>query len=107
MTLSWPSFLAAATSPLMPPKADIEVAAAAFTALLVLLLAVLLELEEPQPTVSSRLPATAAPTAIACLAPESSLPNRRILARQVQIMASQDKPEVASPWRPDICWRSG
>jgi uncharacterized membrane protein YccC len=64
----------------MPPKADIEVAAAAFTALLVLLLAVLLELEEPQPTVSSRLPATAAPTAIACLARKISLPNRSPLS---------------------------
>jgi hypothetical protein len=59
MTLSWPSFSAAAISPFIPPKAAADVALEALTvlALLVPLLALpLLEPEEPQPTVSSRLP---------------------------------------------------
>jgi hypothetical protein len=41
----------------------------------VLLLLVLLELEELQPTVSSRLPTTAALAVMACLARKISLPN--------------------------------
>jgi hypothetical protein len=69
MTLSWPSFLAAAISAVRPPPAETEVAVAQLVPLLVLLLVLpLLELEELQPTVSSRLPATAALAAMACLA---------------------------------------
>lgn len=111
ITLSWPSFLAAATSAVMPPPAVTEVAVAQLVPLLVLLL-VLLELEELQPTVSSELPATAALAAMACLARKISLPNHsprgwgprcRILARQVGIMASQDKRKVASLRRAGIC----
>ena len=41
----------------------------------VLLLLALLELEELQPTVSSRLPTTAALAVMACLARKFSLPN--------------------------------
>jgi hypothetical protein len=56
-------------SAFMPPPAAAEVAVAQLVPLPVLvLLAPLLLLEELQPTVSSRLPATAAPAAIACLA---------------------------------------
>jgi hypothetical protein len=71
----------------------------------------LLELEELQPTVSSRLPATAAAAAIACLAlkifppkPQSPQAGTKmpILARQVGMMASQEKREVASSWRTGI-----
>jgi hypothetical protein len=59
----------------MPPPAAAEVAVAQLVVLVVLLLLVLLllvllllELEELQPTVSSRLPTTAALAAMACLA---------------------------------------
>jgi hypothetical protein len=72
----------------------------------------LLEFEELQPTVSSRLPVTAAAAAMACLArkfpPKPQSPRAGIkmpiLARQVGMMASQDKREVASSWRPGIGW---
>jgi len=97
----------------MPPPAATEVAVAQLVVPLVLLLLVLLllEFEELQPTVSSRLPATAAAVAMACLARKISLPNHSprgagttlpILARQVEMMASQDKREVASSWRAGI-----
>jgi hypothetical protein len=64
----------------MPPPAEAEVAVAQLVALPVLVLVLvllppLLLPEELQPTVSSRLPATAAPAAIACLARKISLPN--------------------------------
>jgi len=67
----------------MLPNADSEVAVEAFTPplLLVLVLLLLLELEELQPTVSSRLPITAALAAIACLARKISLPNHSPLGR--------------------------
>ena len=69
MTLSVPSFLAAATSAFMPPPAVTEEAVAQLVPLLELPLVLPpLEFEELQPTVSSRLPATAAAAAIACLA---------------------------------------
>ena len=69
MTLSVPSFLAAATSAFMPPPAEAELAVAQLVPPLVLPLVLpLLELAELQPTVSSRLPATAAAAAKACLA---------------------------------------
>src|ERR1700722_369218 len=116
MTFSWPSFLAAATSAVMPPPAETELAVAQLVPPLVLLPLALLEPEELQPTVSSRLPATAAPAARACLArkifppkpqsPRSGDQDCRILARQVGIMASQHKREVASPWRASVRWRS-
>src|SRR5579862_207334 len=70
MTLSWPSFSAAAIRALMPPPAAAEVSVAQL-ALLVLLVEVvlllLLELEE-HAAVTSRLAATAAVAEIACLA---------------------------------------
>jgi hypothetical protein len=61
----------------MPPPAEMEAAVAQLVVLLpfVLLLLVLLELEELQPTVSSRLPTTAALAVMACLARKISLPN--------------------------------
>ncbi len=69
MTLSVPSFLAAATSAFMPPLAVMEEAVAQLVPLPVLPLVLpLLEFEELQPTVSSRLPVTAAAAAMACLA---------------------------------------
>jgi hypothetical protein len=53
----------------MPPPAATEVAVAQLVPLAVLLLVLpLLEPEELQPTVSSRLPVTAAAAAMACLA---------------------------------------
>jgi len=53
----------------MPPAAEAELAVAQSVALLLLLLALrLLELEELQPAVSSRPPATAAAAAMTCLA---------------------------------------
>jgi hypothetical protein len=69
MTLSVPSFLAAATRAFMPPPAETEEAVAQLVPLPELPLVLPLpEPEELQPTVSSRLPATAAAAAIACLA---------------------------------------
>jgi hypothetical protein len=70
MTLSVPSFLAAATSAFMPPPAAAEEEAVAQLVPLpgLPLVLPLPELEELQPTVSSRLPATVAAAAIACLA---------------------------------------
>jgi hypothetical protein len=62
----------------MPPPAETEVAVAQLVVLLpfvLLLLVLLLELEELQPTVSSRLPTTAALAVMACLARKFSLPN--------------------------------
>jgi hypothetical protein len=52
----------------MPPPAETEEAVAQSVPLLLLLVLPLLELEELQPTVSSKLPATAAAAAMACLA---------------------------------------
>src|SRR5262249_53740896 len=112
MTFSVPSFLAAATSASMPPPDATEAAVAQLVPPLVLLpVAPLLELEELQPTVSSRLPVTAAAAAMACLArtipsrnhsPRAQGPRWPILARQVGMMASQEKREVASLWRAGI-----
>ena len=67
MTLSWPSFLAAAIRAFMPPPACAELAVAQSVPLLVLPL-LLLELDELQAAVSSRPLATAAVAAMACLA---------------------------------------
>ena len=71
MTLSWPSFSAAATRALMPPPAAAEVAVAQLVVLvllLVVLLLPLLELDELQAAVSTKPLATAALTASTCLA---------------------------------------
>jgi TRAP-type uncharacterized transport system fused permease subunit len=90
----------------MPPPAETEVAVAQLVPLLVLVLLLLLELDELHAAVSSTLLATAAVAAIACLARTISLPSTvpgirdarsQILARQVEIMTSQDKREVSSP----------
>ena len=109
MTLSWPSFSAAATSALMPPPAAAEVAVDQLAALplVVLLALVLLELDELHAAVSSRLLTTAALVAIMCLVrtvpSQDTGPGKpgnrqcQILARQVEIMASQHKREVSSP----------
>jgi hypothetical protein len=64
----------------MPPPAETEAAVAQLVVLLpfvllLLVLLLLLELEELQPTVSSRLPTTAALAVMACLARKISLPN--------------------------------
>src|ERR1700744_2479546 len=101
MTLSVPSFLAAATRVSMPPPAATEEAVGQLVPLPGFPLALpLLEFEELQPTVSSRLPVTAAAAAMACLArkipSQTTVPARAgtkmpILARQVGMMASQDK----------------
>jgi len=100
----------------MPPPAEAELTVAQLV-LLVLLLALplLLELDELQAAVSTRPLATAALAAITCLARTISLPSTvpgtrdprsQILARQVEIMTSQDKREVSSPWRPGIRYES-
>jgi hypothetical protein len=100
----------------MPPPAAAEVAVAQLVVLVVLLLVLPvllpLELDElPQAAVSSRPLATAAVAAITCLArtipSQAQSPGTRdarsqILARQVEIMTSQQKREVSSPWRPGI-----
>src|SRR5580698_2705846 len=71
MTLSWPSFLAAATRPFMPPKAAAEVAVLASTAAVLALAvppaaAVLVELEElEQPAARSMEPTAATLATIA------------------------------------------
>src|ERR1700733_645777 len=117
MTLSWPSFLAAAINAFIPPPCATEVTVAQ----LVLLPAVvppllLLEPEELHAAVSSKLPTTAALVAIRCLArtipsqttvPGGRGPRSQILARQVEILASQDKREVSGPWPAAVCCRSG
>jgi hypothetical protein len=99
----------------MPPPAAAEVAVAQLVVLVLLVLVpvlLLLELDELlQAAVSSMPLATAAVAAITCLARTISLPSTvpgtrdarsQILARQVEIMTSQQKREVSSPWRPRI-----
>jgi hypothetical protein len=94
----------------MPPPAAAEVAVAQFVVLvlLVLVLLALLELDELQAAVSTTPLAIAAVTASSCLARTISLPTipepgkqtSQILARQVEMMTSQDKREVSRSWRP-------
>jgi len=100
----------------MPPPAAAEVAVAQLVVLVLVVLLVLvlllLELDELlQAAVSSTPLATAAVAAITCLARTISLPSTvpgtrdarsQILARQVEIMTSQQKRQVSSPWRPGI-----
>jgi hypothetical protein len=104
----------------MPPPAAAEVAVAQLVLLVLLLelvlpLLLLLELDELQAAVSSTPLATAAVAATMCLARTISLPSTvpgirdprsQILARQVEIMTSQDKREVSSPWRPGSRYES-
>jgi hypothetical protein len=109
----------------MPPPAATEETVAQLVLLVLPLLLVLLvlpllllllELDELQAAVSTRPLATAALTASTCLARTISLPSTvpgtrdprsHMLARQVEIMTSQDKREVSSPWRPGIRYWSG
>jgi hypothetical protein len=107
----------------MPPPAATEVAVAQLVLLVLLVLLLLLvlpllllELDELQAAVSTRPLATAALTASTCLACTISLPSTvpgtrdprsHMLARQVEIMTSQEKREVSSPWRPGIRYQSG
>src|ERR1700722_1556825 len=117
MTFSWPSFLAAAIRPLMPPKAAAEVAVLGSTAA-VLALAELLdellagalagaelleELEELQPA-ARRMEPTAAPLATIALDARKITPpmlppgfgaGLGILARQVVILANQLERKVS------------
>src|SRR5580698_9134658 len=72
MTLSWPSFLAAATRPFMPPKAAAEVAVLASTAAVLALevppaAAVLVELDELEQPAARRMEPTAATLATIAL----------------------------------------
>jgi hypothetical protein len=103
----------------MPPPAATEVAVAQLVLLVLLLELVLplllLELDELQAAVSSTPLAIAAVAATIRLARTISLPSTvpgirdprsQILARQVEIMTSQDKQEVSSPWRPGIRYES-
>jgi len=103
----------------MPPPAATEVTVAQLVllvlVLVLVLLPLLLELDELQAAVSTRPLATAALAASTCLARTISLPSAvpgtrdsrsQILARQVEIMTSQDKREVSSPWRPGIRYES-
>ena len=64
MTFSWPSFLAAAMRPFMPPKAAAEVAVLASTAAVLALevppAAVLVELDELEQPAARRMEPTAA-----------------------------------------------
>jgi hypothetical protein len=114
----------------MPPPAATELTVAQLVLLVLLLLVLLplplplplllllllLELDELQAAVSTRPLATAALTASTCLACTISLPSTvpgtrdprsHMLARQVEIMTSQHKREVSSPWRPGIRYWSG
>jgi hypothetical protein len=100
----------------MPPPAAAEVAVAQLVPLLLLLALPLLELEELQAAVSTRPLTTAAPAAISCLertifppkhSPRDPGSKSHILARQVEIMTSQGKQEVAGRWRPRIRSRAG
>ena len=108
----------------MPPPAEAELTVAQLAELVLLVLVPLLLLplallepdDELQAAVSRRPLATAAVAAIRCLArtipsqatvPGSRGPRCQILARQVEIMASQDKREVSNPWRPGIRYLSG
>jgi hypothetical protein len=100
----------------MPPPAAADVAVVQLVVLaLLVLLALLLELDELQAAVSTSPLATAALTASRCFArtiPSQSTvpgirdPRSQILARQVEIMTSQDKQEVSSPWRLGIRYES-
>jgi hypothetical protein len=76
----------------------------------------LLELDELHAAVGNRLLTTAALAGIACLrrtipsqarSPGGREPRCQILARQVEIMASQDKREVSKRWRPGMRYLSG
>ena len=71
MTFSWPSFLAAAMRPLMPPKAAAEVAVLASTAAVLALAvppaAVLVELDELEQPAARRIEPTAATLATIAL----------------------------------------
>jgi hypothetical protein len=70
MTLSWPSFSAAAMRAFMPPPAAAEVAVDQLVVLPLLVLVlpvVVLELDELHAAVSRRLLATAAVAAMTCL----------------------------------------
>jgi hypothetical protein len=117
MTFSWPSFLAAAMRPLMPPKAAAEVAVLASTELPALLLAAALavepaaaaellleELELLQPAASKIEPTAAALATIALdvrkVKPSPCRPmgngaSLGILARQVGSVTGQGKRKVA------------
>ncbi len=66
MTFSWPSFLAAAMRPFMPPKAAAEVAVLASTAAVLALevpLAAVVELDELEQPAARRMEPTAATVA--------------------------------------------
>jgi hypothetical protein len=72
MTFSWPSFLAAAMRPFMPPKAAAEVAVLASTAAVLALevppaAAVLVELDELEQPAARRMEPTAATLATIAL----------------------------------------
>ena len=108
MTFSWPSFLAAATRPLMPPKAAAEVAVLASTAaavaLEVPLAAGLEELDELAQPAARRMDPTAATAAAIVLDARKINPpmlppgygaGLGILARQVVILANQPEREVS------------
>jgi hypothetical protein len=91
-----------------PPAAAEEVVAQLVLLVLLLVLLPLLELDELQAAVSTTPLAIAAVAASRCLARTISLPSVvpeagkqkcQILARQVEIMTSQDKREVSRPWR--------
>jgi hypothetical protein len=109
MTFSWPSFLAAATRPLMPPKAAAEVAVLASTeaalALAVPPLAAGAELlEELQPAARRMEPTAATVATIALDARKINPPmlppgygaGLGILARQVVILANQPERGVST-----------
>ena len=115
MTLSWPSFLAAAMRLFMPPKAAAEVAVLALTAAVLLLAVaeplllaapaeVLEELDElAQPAASKMEPTAAAVATIALDArkvkPSPAAPrvwgDLGILARQVVILTNQPERKVS------------
>ena len=108
MTFSWPSFLAAAMRPFMPPKAAAEVAVLASTAavlaLAVPLAAVPVELELEQPAARRMEPTAATVATIALdarkinppMLPQGYGAGLGILARQVAILANQLEREVST-----------
>ena len=111
MTFSWPSFLAAAMRPFMPPKAAAEVAVLASTAAVLALevppaelLAAGAELEELEQPAARRMEPTAATVATIALdarkinppmLPQGYGAGLGILARQVAILANQLEREVS------------
>src|ERR1700737_4360511 len=111
MTLSWPSFLAAVIRAFMPPPASADVAVAQLVPLPAGAAAAAArprraasgrEQQAAGNGGSSRHGVPCAHYSLPSTVPGTRDSRSQILARQVEIMTSQDKREVSSPWRPGI-----